>query len=140
MKSLLRLNFETMFFLTQALNITTHVLKNDGTFIAKVIHKTELYYGLKKRFLFQKIFRGKDVSLMFQQLKIFFNKVILAKPRSSRSSSIGRKEVLKHTRINLELTHFWCFVESFVVCQQYRPPAGYIPTMINPLFTPDYGL
>lgn len=56
---------------TQALNIATHVLKPGGTFIAK-------------------IFRGKDVTLLYSQLKIFFKTVTCAKPRSSRNSSIGQ--------------------------------------------------
>ncbi|XP_069503653.1 tRNA (cytidine(32)/guanosine(34)-2'-O)-methyltransferase [Ambystoma mexicanum] len=78
--------------LLAALNITTHVLKNGGTFVAK-------------------IFRGKDVTLLYSQLKIFFGEVTCAKPRSSRNSSI----------------------EAFVVCRGYSPPEGYVPTMSNPL-------
>ncbi|XP_053328779.1 putative tRNA (cytidine(32)/guanosine(34)-2'-O)-methyltransferase [Spea bombifrons] len=78
--------------LLAALNITTHVLRRGGTFVAK-------------------IFRGKDVTLLYSQLKIFFREVTCAKPRSSRNSSI----------------------ESFVVCQGYCPPEGYIPNMSNPL-------
>lgn len=35
------------------------------------------------------IFRGKDVTLLYSQLKIFFSDVTCAKPRSSRNSSIG---------------------------------------------------
>jgi tRNA (cytidine32/guanosine34-2'-O)-methyltransferase len=81
--------------LIAALNITTHVLKPGGTFVAK-------------------IFRGKDVSLLFSQLRIFFPSVVCSKPRSSRNSSI----------------------EAFVVCQNYNPPAGYKPTMANPLLDP----
>uniref|UniRef100_UPI00398EE633 tRNA (cytidine(32)/guanosine(34)-2'-O)-methyltransferase n=1 Tax=Pristiophorus japonicus TaxID=55135 RepID=UPI00398EE633 len=78
--------------LLAALNITTHVLKQGGTFVAK-------------------IFRGKDVTLLYSQLKIFFSKVTCAKPRSSRNSSI----------------------EAFVVCRGYSPPEGYVPNMSNPL-------
>lgn len=83
--------------LLAALNITTHVLKPGGDFVAK-------------------IFRGKDISLLFSQLRIFFDEVTVAKPRSSRNSSI----------------------ESFVVCQNYHPPEGYVPTMINPLLDHTY--
>jgi tRNA (cytidine32/guanosine34-2'-O)-methyltransferase len=54
----------------QALNITTHVLKPGGTFLAK-------------------IFRGKDITLMYSQLKIFFPVVTVVKPKSSRNSSLG---------------------------------------------------
>lgn len=60
-----------------------------------------------------KIFRGKDVDLLYSQLKMFFPTVTICKPRSSRNSSI----------------------ESFVVCQNYSPPAGYVPTMLNPLLS-----
>ncbi len=78
--------------LLAALNITTHILKPNGTFVAK-------------------IFRGKDVDLLYCQLKIFFPEVTIAKPSSSRNSSI----------------------ESFVVCKGYNPPEGYKPNMSNPL-------
>lgn len=78
--------------LLAALNITTHVLETNGNFVAK-------------------IFRGKDTSLLTSQLSIFFEKVSIAKPASSRNSSI----------------------EAFVVCQNYQKPAGYIPQKINPL-------
>ena len=54
----------------QALNITTHLLKNGGNFVAK-------------------IFRGKDVQLLYSQLRLFFREVTCCKPRSSRNSSIG---------------------------------------------------
>lgn len=78
--------------LLAALSITTHVLMPGGNFVAK-------------------IFRGKDTSLLYSQLRIFFEKVSIAKPASSRNSSI----------------------EAFVVCQNYRCPDGYIPQMINPM-------
>ncbi|XP_049278455.1 putative tRNA (cytidine(32)/guanosine(34)-2'-O)-methyltransferase 1 [Anopheles funestus] len=78
--------------LLAALNITTHVLMQGGTFVAK-------------------IFRGKDTSLLYSQLRIFFERVTIAKPPSSRNSSI----------------------EAFVVCQDYKPPAGYVPQLINPM-------
>ena len=78
--------------LLAAVNITTHILKPGGIFIAK-------------------IFRGKDVSLLYSQLKIFFNEVIISKPRSSRNSSI----------------------EAFAVCKGFHLPEGYQPTMFNTL-------
>lgn len=83
--------------LLAALNITTHVLRPGGTFIAK-------------------IFRGKDITLLYSQLKIFFPFVECCKPRSSRNSSI----------------------EAFVVCRDYSPPEGYIPTMLNPMLDQSY--
>jgi len=80
--------------LLAALNITTFLLMPGGTFIGK-------------------IFRGKDSSLLISQLEIFFGDVVVAKPCSSRNSSI----------------------ESFVVCRDFRLPDGYKPTMANPLMT-----
>ncbi|KAL3862001.1 hypothetical protein ACJMK2_008007 [Sinanodonta woodiana] len=62
------------------------------------------------------IFRGKDVTLLYSQLKIFFPLVTVFKPRSSRNSSI----------------------EAFVVCQNYSPPDGYTPSMANPLLDHHY--
>lgn len=78
--------------LLAALSITTHVLMNGGKFVAK-------------------IFRGKDTALLYSQLRIFFKKVSIAKPASSRNSSI----------------------EAFVVCEDYSPPDGYVPQMIDPM-------
>ncbi|TPX66942.1 hypothetical protein SpCBS45565_g04122 [Spizellomyces sp. 'palustris'] len=83
--------------LLAALNITTHVLRPGGTFVAK-------------------IFRGKDISLLYAQMKVFFPVVTCSKPRSSRNSSI----------------------EAFIVCQDYTPPEGYTPTMLNPLLDLTY--
>jgi len=76
--------------IVSALNITTHLLKPNGTFVAK-------------------IFRGKDISLMYAQLKVFFKNVYCAKPKSSRNSSI----------------------ESFVVCKGFSPPEGYKPQKLS---------
>ncbi|KAJ1984747.1 putative tRNA (cytidine(32)/guanosine(34)-2'-O)-methyltransferase [Dimargaris cristalligena] len=84
--------------LLAALNITTHVLRLGGTFVAK-------------------IFRGRDITLLYAQLKIFFTHVSCAKPRSSRNSSI----------------------ESFIVCQNFSPPEGFVPNMANPLLDFTYG-
>ncbi|KAI8929184.1 FtsJ-like methyltransferase-domain-containing protein [Entophlyctis helioformis] len=83
--------------LLAAFNITSHVLREGGTFVAK-------------------IFRGKDITLLFAQMRMFFPLVDVAKPRSSRDSSI----------------------ESFIVCRKYSPPPGYTPTMINPLMDLNY--
>ena len=64
--------------LLSAINITTHVLKPGGTFVAK-------------------IFRGRDVGLIYTQLQLLFNVVVCAKPSASRNASI----------------------ESFVVCKGF---------------------
>ena len=55
--------------LLAALNITTHVLRLGGNFVAKV-------------------FRGRDEHLLFELLEPFFIDVLCCKPRSSRNSSI----------------------------------------------------
>jgi tRNA (cytidine32/guanosine34-2'-O)-methyltransferase len=62
-----------------ALNLALRVLKPGGKFVAK-------------------IFRGKDVDVLFAQLRLCFERVRVAKPRSSRASSI----------------------EAFVVCEGFR--------------------
>lgn len=85
--------------LLSALNITTNTLRPGGTFVAK-------------------IFRGKDVSLLYSQLRCFFEEVTVAKPKSSRNSSI----------------------ESFVVCRRYQPPHDFIPTMTALLQGHKYGI
>ena len=70
--------------LFSALNLALRVLKPGGTFVAK-------------------IFRGKDVDLIYAQLRCFFEKVHCAKPRSSRASSL----------------------EAFVVCEGFSMPKGF---------------
>jgi len=75
-----------------ALNLALCVLKPGGKFVAK-------------------IFRGKDVDLLYAQLKIVFERVTVAKPRSSRASS----------------------VEAFIVCTGFCPPAGFKASLDNPL-------
>ena len=52
-----------------------------------------------------KIFRGRDVGLLYEQLRCFFRDVSVAKPKASRNSSI----------------------EAFVVCRHYSPPPCYVP-------------
>lgn len=70
--------------LYSALNLALRILKPGGKFVAKV-------------------FRGKDVDLIYAQLKCFFTSVHCAKPRSSRASSL----------------------EAFVVCEGFCIPKGY---------------
>lgn len=79
--------------LLSAMNITTHLLTEGGTFVAK-------------------IFRGKDTSLLYSQFKVFFSFVEIAKPKSSRNSSI----------------------ESFIVCKNFKIPEGYKTSISNPFF------
>lgn len=75
-----------------ALNLALCVLKPGGKFVAK-------------------IFRGRNVDLLYAQLKIFFEKVYVAKPRSSRASS----------------------VEAFIVCLNFQPPKGFKASLEEPL-------
>ena len=70
--------------LYSALNLALKILKPGGSFVAKV-------------------FRGKDIDLIYAQLRCFFTSVHCAKPRSSRASSL----------------------EAFVVCQGFEVPKGY---------------
>ena len=68
------------------------------------------------------------MSLLYSQLRIFFPLVTVAKPRSSRNSSI---------EVGIGSSYIQYFptfqLQAFVVCQNYSPPPGYTPTMLNPL-------
>jgi len=75
-----------------ALNLALCVLRPGGKFVAK-------------------IFRGRNVDLLYAQLKIFFERVVVAKPRSSRASS----------------------VEAFIVCLNFSPPAGFKASLEEPM-------
>ncbi|KAH9627122.1 hypothetical protein KSS87_015583 [Heliosperma pusillum] len=99
------------------LTIVTHVLRKGGKFIAK-------------------IFRGKDTSLLYCQLKLFFPKVTFAKPKSSRNSSIGKAHYAIPDYYSLSFFHFaswahfsphkkWVNGEAFAVCEDYSPPEGF---------------
>lgn len=66
-----------------ALNLAMGVLRPGGKFVAK-------------------IFRGRDVDLLYAQLRTVFERVSVAKPRSSRASSL----------------------EAFVVCEGFIPPVS----------------
>ncbi|RVX73685.1 hypothetical protein B0A52_02575 [Exophiala mesophila] len=74
--------------LFSALALAMKVLRPGGKFVAK-------------------IFRGRDVDLIYAQLKLVFDRVHVAKPRSSRASSI----------------------EAFVVCEGYTPIQGWTPEL-----------
>lgn len=75
-----------------ALNLALCVLRPGGKFVAK-------------------IFRGRNVDVLYAQLKLFFERVVVAKPRSSRASS----------------------VEAFVVCLAFCPPPGFRASLDEPL-------
>ena len=62
-----------------------------------------------------KIFRGKCAKFLYAQLGVFFDRVTCCKPKSSRNSS----------------------VEAFVVCEGFKLPKGYVPTMISPMCEED---
>ena len=75
-----------------ALNLALCVLRPGGKFVAK-------------------IFRGRNVDLLYAQMKIFFERVVVAKPRSSRASS----------------------GEACIVCIGFRPPVGFEASLEDPL-------
>lgn len=75
-----------------ALNLALCVLRPGGTFVAK-------------------IFRAKDVDLLFAQMRVLFDDVVVAKPRSSRASSL----------------------EAFIVCRGFAPPRGFRASLEEPL-------
>lgn len=80
-----------------------------------------------------KIFRGKDITLMYAQLKLFFPCVTVAKPKSSRNSSIGPSFLISRQHQHSGT------IEAFVVCRDFCLPEGYAPSMIDPLRPPLYG-
>lgn len=71
-----------------ALQLTTCILKPNGTFVAK-------------------IFRGRDIDMLYSQLGYLFDRVVCAKPRSSRGTSL----------------------EAFIVCLGYNPPSNWEPKL-----------
>jgi tRNA (cytidine32/guanosine34-2'-O)-methyltransferase len=84
--------------LYSALNLALGVLRPGGKFVAK-------------------IFRERDVDLLYSQLRSVFERVSVAKPRSSRASSL----------------------EAFIVCEGFIPPAVHdgslgMDSLKNPLF------
>lgn len=81
-----------------ALNLAVGVLRPGGKFVAK-------------------IFRGRDVDLIYAQFRTVFERVSVAKPRSSRASSL----------------------EAFLVCEGFIPPTNQdvlngIEALKNPIF------
>ncbi|CAK5125787.1 unnamed protein product [Meloidogyne enterolobii] len=80
-----------------AFNITSCILTPGGTFISK-------------------IFRAKNVNIIYAQMSQFFKEVNCCKPKSSRQSSC----------------------EAFIICQNYSPPEGYEPTLCNPILSANY--
>ncbi|KAK9492779.1 FtsJ-like methyltransferase-domain-containing protein [Lipomyces doorenjongii] len=76
--------------LLSALTLATNLLRPGGKFVAK-------------------IFRGRDVDLLYSQLSLLFDKVTCAKPRSSRASSL----------------------EAFIVCEGYKPRRGWLPESLT---------
>lgn len=78
--------------LLAALGIAAALLERGGVFVAK-------------------IFRGRDAGLLTAQLRCLFEDVEVAKPRSSRNSSI----------------------EAFVVCRGFAPPRGLQPDRLQAL-------
>lgn len=76
--------------LVAALNLATFVLEPQGTFVAK-------------------IFRGRDVTLLYNKFEMFFTKVTVAKPMSSRSTSL----------------------EAFIVCENFKLPTNFTPSFDN---------
>ncbi|KAJ5899396.1 hypothetical protein N7495_004140 [Penicillium taxi] len=81
-----------------ALNLAMGVLRPGGKFVAK-------------------IFRGRDVDVLYAQLRTVFERVSVSKPRSSRASSL----------------------EAFVVCEGFIPPISAeglvgMAALKNPLF------
>ncbi|KAI3402886.2 TRM7 [Candida oxycetoniae] len=80
-----------------ALQLATCILRPGGTLIAK-------------------IFRGKDIDIIYAQFAKFFERVVCAKPRSSRGTSL----------------------EAFLVCLNYKPILHWTPKLINNQSTSEF--
>ncbi|KAJ8792298.1 hypothetical protein J1605_004079 [Eschrichtius robustus] len=117
--------------LLAALNIATHVLKPGGCFVAK-------------------IFRGRDVTLIYSQLRVFFSTVLCAKPKSSRNSSIGQwgggarlggahlRDPSAQGGGGSRPSLYLIPAEAFAVCKGYDPPEGFLPDLTKPLLDHSY--
>ncbi|CAN3365140.1 tRNA (cytidine(32)/guanosine(34)-2'-O)-methyltransferase [Diutina catenulata] len=80
-----------------ALQLACCVLREGGTFVAK-------------------IFRGRDIDLLYSQLGFLFDRVVCAKPRSSRGTSL----------------------EAFIVCLGYRKPESWTPQLDESISTEEF--
>lgn len=80
-----------------ALQLATCVLKPGGSFVSK-------------------IFRGRDVDLLYSQMGYLFERVVCAKPRASRGTSI----------------------EAFIVCLGYMPRPGWVPSLSQNKLTEEF--
>jgi len=80
--------------LLSALNIASCVLQNGGTFVAKMFRSSK-----------------SGVETIFSKVGLFFENVVIAKPRSSRASSI----------------------ESFIVARGFRLPPNYTARLGDPM-------
>lgn len=81
-----------------ALSLARRTLVDNGTFISKV-------------------FRGRDSEFLYSSLRRFFKSVVIAKPRSSRASSIEAFVVCQGFDENLELSNSQEKVDiQFVAC------------------------
>lgn len=62
-----------------------------------------------------KIFRGPNTPFLVAKSEVFFENVTVVKPKSSRNASM----------------------EAFMVCQNFQPPAGFVPSMVDPILALD---
>ncbi|KAI0979957.1 hypothetical protein GJ496_001326 [Pomphorhynchus laevis] len=97
--------------LSSALNICHELLRPGGTFVGK-------------------IFRGVNSNLIYEQFRRHFNRVYIAKPKSSRVSSIEAfvvaKEFLVHSVEELVKTFVVCGKTDDLDCDTIRSlPTGY---------------
>ena len=71
------------------------------------------------------------------QLKVFFPQTTVAKPKSSRNSSVGAYAECSpdDDRVCTDVDTDACCLraEAFVVCEQYTPPEGFQPSQLQQL-------
>lgn len=93
--------------LLSALAVSVRVLNAGGTFVAKV-------------------FRGRDISLLYAQLRLLFPEVYCAKPRSSRNSSVEAYVVCRNFSPpdDLDTQHLWDELESVAFTHAHAATSG----------------
>lgn len=119
-------------FSPQALNITTHLLKRGGCFIAKI------FRGTRCSFLFMlKMSECQgETRPCFMPNSNFFSPL---SPSPNQNHRVTHQSVHPPRLQSLYVILPNPLLEAFVVCQDYCPPSDYVPTMVDPMLDQSYG-
>ncbi|ORY75816.1 ribosomal RNA methyltransferase FtsJ domain-containing protein, partial [Protomyces lactucae-debilis] len=100
--------------LLSALTLATCVLRRGGGFVAKIFKEHDTFHGDAQggvHGLSNYSSGDTSATLLVAQARLFFERVTIYKPASSRASSL----------------------EHFLVCERYSPPADFQPSLDRPL-------